>query len=95
MESESRYPSVILVRAASSDPYKLTIAGRAGFAVSRLKSILRKQQQNMESVLCCFVGCRTACCPTHFETITIEQTKLSQLRSLILGILAGSVQKLQ
>jgi len=76
LESESRWASVIQTRwAAIADPYKLTISGWAGFAVSHLKSILRKQQQNMESVLCCFVGCRLACCPTHFETITIEQTK--------------------
>lgn len=58
LESESRYPAVIPTQwAAIADPYKLTIAGWAGFAVSHLKSILRKQQRNMESVLCCFVGC--------------------------------------
>lgn len=57
LESESRCPSVIQTRwAAIADPYKHTIAGWAGFAVSHFSVHQRKQQRSMESVLCCFVG---------------------------------------
>ena len=76
LESESRWASVIQTRwAAIADPYKLTIAGWAGFAVSHLKSIYYASRRGIWSPCSTgFVGCRQACCPTHFETITIEQT---------------------
>jgi hypothetical protein len=49
----------------------------------------------MESVLCCFVGCRQACCPTHFKTITIEQTGLLSFTVLGIPLSRGSAQKPQ
>jgi hypothetical protein len=59
LESESRWASVIQTRwAAIADPDKLTISGWVGFAITHLESIIRKQQRNRESVLCCFVGYR-------------------------------------
>ena len=76
LESESRCPSVIQTQwAAIADPYKHTIAGWAGFAVSHFSVHLTQTtaEYGVRALLFCGLVIMTVLSHS-LQTFTIEQT---------------------